>query len=111
VKPEPSESTRPDTRPLRATTVEPTAEPTTASWQDIKCRFVDDPAGALAAAEALVQATLDDRIRALREEVAALGDGDGDGDGDGEASSTETLRTRLIRYQAYCERLAARTAH
>src|SRR5204863_2502348 len=42
------------------------------SWQDIKSRFVDDPAGAIAAAERLVQQAVEDRIRALRDEAAAV---------------------------------------
>jgi len=35
------------------------------SWQDIKSRFVDDPAGAVAAAEELVRRTVEDKVRAL----------------------------------------------
>ena len=78
------------------------------SWQDIKSRFVDDPAGAIAAAERLVQQAVEDRIRALRDEAAAVCAPDGDGD---DASSTETLRTRLLRYQQLCERLAGAAVH
>jgi hypothetical protein len=73
------------------------------SWQDIKGRFVDDPAGALQAAENLVQRAVESKVRALQEEAAALCARDQGED----ASSTETLRTRLIRYQQYCERLAS----
>lgn len=74
------------------------------SWQDIKSRFVDDPAGAMAEAEQRVQRAVDDKIRALKEEAAAMcakerGDGD---------ASTEDMRARLLRCQAYCERLTAR---
>jgi hypothetical protein len=72
------------------------------SWQDIKSRFVDDPAGALEAAEALVQAAVDRKVRALKEEVAAMCERERGED----AASTEDLRTRLIRYQAYCDRLS-----
>lgn len=79
-----------------------------ASWQDIKGRFVDDPAGAIAEAEALVQRAVEDRIRALRDEAAALC---ADGDGTDEAGATENLRTRLLRYQQYCERLAGTSIH
>lgn len=71
-----------------------------ASWQGIKSRFVDDPAGALAEAEELVRQTVEARVRALNDEAAALCARDRDGD-----DSTEDLRTRLIRYQAYCQRL------
>jgi hypothetical protein len=82
------------------------------SWQDLKSRFVDDPAGAVAQAEALVRQAIDERIRALQAEAEAVcaADRDSVGDGDG-ASSTEALRTRLIRLQTYCEQLAASSAH
>ena len=77
------------------------------SWQDIKGRFVDDPQGAIAAGEALVRTAVDDKVRALTAELEALCARDRGED----ESSTETLRTRLIRYQAFCERLAGATAH
>jgi hypothetical protein len=77
------------------------------SWQDIKSRFVDDPAGAIEAAEQLVRSALEQRVRALQDEAAAICARERDED----ASSTETLRTRLIRYQQYCENLARSTAH
>jgi hypothetical protein len=79
------------------------------SWQDIKSRFVDDPSGAIAAAEDLVQRAVDDRVRALEDRVRALKDEAAQlcaRDGDDDPSSTEALRTRLIRYREYCERLA-----
>jgi hypothetical protein len=76
------------------------------TWQDIKGRFVDDPAGAIAAAEGLVRRAVDLRVLALQEEAAALCDSGRDDD----RSSTEGLRTRLIRYQEYCERLATTRA-
>jgi hypothetical protein len=71
------------------------------SWRDIKGRFVDDPAGAISAAEELVRLAVDHKVRALKDEAAALCAHD-----TGDAPSTEALRTRLIDYQAYCERLA-----
>jgi hypothetical protein len=74
------------------------------TWQDIKSRFVDDPAGAIASAEDLVQRAVDQKVRALKDEAAAVCARDG---GDG-TRSTEALRTRLIEYQAYYERLTAR---
>jgi len=77
------------------------------SWQDLKSRFVDDPAGALKAAEELVRLALEQRIRAVKDEAAALCAEASDEDG----SSTEALRTRLIRYQQYCERLAKTAMH
>jgi hypothetical protein len=77
------------------------------SWQDIKSRFVDDPAGAIKAAEELVRLALEQRIRTLKDEAAALCAEVSDED----ASSTEALRTRLIRYQQYCERLAESALH
>jgi hypothetical protein len=78
---------------------------TGSAWQDIKSRFVDDPKGAIAAAEQLVQQAVETRVRALEDEAAAVcaRDRDASDDDDG---STEALRTRLIRYQQYCERLA-----
>jgi hypothetical protein len=77
------------------------------SWQDIKSRFVDDPAGALAAAEDLVRQAIDDRVRALQDEAAAIcGPQAGEG-----GSSTETMRTRLLRCQEYCDRLARSSLH
>jgi hypothetical protein len=78
------------------------------AWQDLKSRFVDDPAGALAAAEDLVQRTVDDRIRAVKDEAAAIC---AHGDSSEDPSSTEALRTRLLRYQKFCERLASTSIH
>jgi hypothetical protein len=75
---------------------------TAGSWQEIKSRFVDDPRGAIEAAEALVGEATERRIRALNDEAAAICAPHGDED----ASSTEAMRTRLIRYQQYCEELA-----
>jgi hypothetical protein len=77
------------------------------SWQDIKSRFVDDPPGAMAAAEDLVRRAVEDKIRRLKDSEADLRDG---ATGD-DASSTESLRARLLRYQAYCESLSGTTAH
>ena len=77
------------------------------SWQDIKSRFVDDPAGAIAAAEELVRLAVERRVRALHDEVSALCARGRDE----ESSSTEGLRTRLIRYQEYCEQLAGSALH
>lgn len=76
-------------------------------WQDIKSRFVDDPAGAIAAAEELVRRAVDEKVRALKADAAAICEQDRGED----ASSTENLRTRLIRYQDYCERLMSRSIH
>ncbi len=94
---------RPDPIDLETKTP-PEGSPSTLSWPDIKSRFVDDPAGAIAAAEELVRRAVEERIRALRDETTALCAPD---TGDG---STEDLRTRLIRYQEYCDRLA-QTVH
>ena len=77
------------------------------SWQDIKSRFVDDPSGAIAAAEELVRLAVERRIRALKEEASAMCTRGRDD----ESSSTEGLRTRLIRYQEYCEQLAGSALH
>jgi hypothetical protein len=78
-------------------------------WLAIKSRFVDDPAGAAADAEQLVRQAVDQRIRALEDEATAvLAHDDGDATGD---ASTEVLRNRLIRYRAYCQRLAGSALH
>jgi len=77
------------------------------SWQDIKSRFVDDPTGALAAAEQLVRMTVEHKIRALKDEATAVCAADRDDD----PTSTEAMRTRLLRYQEYCERLAGASIH
>lgn len=91
----------------RAGSPNPMALEGAASWQDIKSRFVDDPAGAIAAAEELVRLAMERRIRALKEEVTALCARGRDE----ESSATEGLRTRLLRYQQYCEQLASSTLH
>jgi len=78
-----------------------------ASWPEIKSRFVDDPAGAIAAAEELVRLAVEDKIRRLKEgqeELRARGPGE-------DPNNTELLRTRLIRYQAYFESISGRAAH
>jgi hypothetical protein len=77
------------------------------SWEHIKSRFVDDPAGAVADAEGLVRTAVDQRIRAIHDEAEAICVRLQDED-DG---STETLRTRLLRYQKYCECLAGGAVH
>jgi len=69
-------------------------------WLAVKSRFVDDPSGAVADAEQLVRQAVDERIRELQDEVAAVCAPEGE-----DAASTEALRGRLIRYQAYCQRL------
>jgi hypothetical protein len=90
----------------RAGSPNPEATEGATSWQDIKSRFVDDPSGAIADAEQLVRRAVDQRIRAIEDEATALCAQDRDED----ASSTEGLRTRLIRYQEYCERLTSSRA-
>jgi hypothetical protein len=79
----------------------------TATWQEIKSRFVDDPEGALAAAEDLVRSAVDERVRRLNREFDELRASErAEG-----ASVTEERRTRLIRYQAYYESLRGTTIH
>jgi hypothetical protein len=101
-----------DTEPERrlsvaeASRIDP-VEPDASVWQRIKGRFVDDPDGAIAAAEALVHRTVERKVRALEEEAATLcGRDSGD-----DAPSTEARRTRLLRYQAYYERLTGLSVH
>jgi hypothetical protein len=77
------------------------------SWQEIKGRFVDDPAGAISAAEQLVRQAVEDKVRELEDEAAAICAPQRDED----APSTEALRTRLLRCQEYCERIARSTFH
>jgi hypothetical protein len=91
----------------RAGSPSPTALEGASSWQDIKSRFVDDPAGAIAAAEELVRLAMERRVRALKDEMTALCARGSDE----ESSATEGLRTRLLRYQQYCEQLAGSTLH
>ena len=79
------------------------------SWQHIKSRFVDDPQGAIAEAEQLVQRAVDERVRALQAEASAICARERDEDHDD--ASTEGMRTRLIRYQQYCERLYDSSLH
>ena len=74
-------------------------------WLDIKSRFVDEPAGAVADAERLVRQAVDERIRELQDEATAVCTPVNDD------ASTEALRNRLIRYQAYCQQLAGRALH
>jgi hypothetical protein len=74
-------------------------------WLDIKGRFVDDPAGAVADAERLVREAVDQRVRELQDEATAVCTPED------EDASTEALRNRLIRYQAYCQRLAGHAPH
>jgi hypothetical protein len=96
-------------RQMRAGSPSPTAmtEAGATSWQDIKSRFVDDPEGAVAAAEELVRLAVEQRMSALKDEMTALLAQQPDDNG----SSTEARRTRLIRYQEYCERMAQSAAH
>jgi hypothetical protein len=91
----------------RAGSPSPMALEGASSWQDIKSRFVDDPAGAITAAEELVRLAVERRIRTLKDEASALCVRDRDE----ESSSTEGLRTRLIRYQEYCDRMAGTALH
>lgn len=83
------------------------ASPPTATWQEIKSRFVDDPEGALTAAEGLVRSAVDERVRRLQqgfEELRASERTEG-------SSATEKLRLRLIRYQAYYESIRGPAVH
>jgi len=86
----------------RAGSPSPQAIESATSWLEIKSRFVDDPAGAIAAAEELVQQAVEQRIRRVHDEAAALR---AQGPDDDDTSSTEAMRTRLLRYEEYCARL------
>ncbi len=106
VRTEAADDGAPLRRRERAGSPSPEALDGATSWQDIKSRFVDDPAGALAAAEQLVRRAVDQRIRAMKEEADAMCMQGRDGE-----SSTEDQRMRLIRYQEYCNRLGAMERH
>jgi len=80
-----------------------------ARWQEIKSRFVDDPAGALSAADDLVRQAIEDKMRRMKEEHEELRRRAREGAD--EPSATEDMRTRLIRYQAYYESIMGVTAH
>jgi len=75
------------------------------SWQEIKSRFVDDPAGALQEAEGLVRQAVEDKVHRMQEELEELRAGAQPGGDRAPASETEEMRNRLIRYQAYFESL------
>jgi hypothetical protein len=79
----------------------------TSTWQEIKGRFVDDPEGALAAAEDLVRSAVEERIRRLKQGFDELRVGE---PAEG-ASRTEERRTRLLRYEAYYEHIRGPSAH
>lgn len=94
-----------DTGDAGAVVRERTARSAEDPWVELKSRFVDDPAGAVADAEQLVRQAVDERVRELQDEAAAVHAHDD------EDASTEALRNRLIRYQAYCQRLAGSALH
>src|SRR3954451_3672520 len=71
------------------------------TWREIKGRFVDDPKGAVAAAEELVRLAVDERVRRLKQGLDELREIRASGD----ESDTEELRTRLIRYEGYYEQI------
>jgi hypothetical protein len=77
------------------------------TWQEIKGRFVDDPKGAVAAAEELVRFAVDERVRQLKQGLDELREIRAGRD----ESDTEQLRTRLIRYEGYYEQIAEPTRH
>lgn len=76
-------------------------------WREIKGRFVDDPQGAVAAAEELVRLAVDERVRRLKQGLDELREIRASGD----ESDTEELRTRLIRYEGYYEQISEPTRH
>lgn len=69
-------------------------------WDDIEARFVDDPAGATASADELLDETIDRLTTRWQDHRAQLRDG-----WDGEDASTEELRTTLKRYRGAIEGL------
>jgi len=77
------------------------------TWQEIKGRFVDDPKGAVAAAEQLVSSAVDERVRRLKQGLDEIREIRASGD----ESDTEELRTRLIRYEGYYEQIGEPTRH
>jgi len=91
------------TQPMRS---EAAGREPASDWGEIKSRFVDDPEGAVAAADDLVRTAVEQKIARLQQELDELRASAPEKD-----SPTEELRTRLIRYQAYYENLCGTSAH
>jgi hypothetical protein len=72
-------------------------------WQELQGRFVDDPRGAVEAADALV-AEVNEALRAEFESCKSELESQWAGDG---ATDTEELRTALRRYRTFFQRLLA----
>jgi len=78
-------------------------------WQFIKARFVDDPSGAVREAEQLAGTVVDRWTQRVRAECDSLRQ---TGVGDGAEPSTEQLRIKLQRYEAFLERMCGdRSVH
>ncbi|MER8184619.1 hypothetical protein [Kitasatospora sp. NPDC094015] len=78
----------------------------TAEWRAVQTGFVDDPARAVAAADALVGKAADLVTEAVAEQRKVLGGADGAPDGDA-AVTTEQLRLALRDYRTLLDRLLA----
>ena len=69
-------------------------------WRSLQAGFVDDPAGAVRAADRLVEQVMEAMSRRLTESRGRLADGDGD-----EGRRTEQLRLALRGYRTLFQQL------
>ncbi|MEO3746322.1 hypothetical protein [Plantactinospora sp. B5E13] len=76
-------------------------------WREVQLRFVDDPSGAAADAQRLVEESVEALTTALAEQRAELGRGQGDG-ATGDATDTEQLRTAVRRHREFLDRILGR---
>lgn len=76
-------------------------------WREVQLRFVDDPSGAAADAQRLVEESVEALTTALAERRAELGRWQGDG-ATGDAADTEQLRTVVRRHREFLDRILGR---
>jgi hypothetical protein len=77
-------------------------------WESVQVSFVDDPRRAVAEAEALVSATIDEIVAGFKEQRQRLEAGWSQGEpSTGAGSGTEEMRTAFRRYRAFFDRLVA----
>jgi hypothetical protein len=79
-------------------------------WESVQVSFVDDPRRAVAEAEALVSATIDEIVAGFKEQRQRLEAGWSQGEpstGPGSGADTEEMREAFRRYRAFFDRLVA----
>ncbi|MEE6257311.1 hypothetical protein [Plantactinospora sonchi] len=76
-------------------------------WREVQLRFVDDPSGAAADAQRLVEESVEALTAALAAQRADLGLGQGDGATDG-STDTEQLRITVRRHREFLDRILGR---